>query len=65
VAVESVDHLQETNRHEITMNCEFDIRSEIEYYVFLTCPEIASTTSQYVLSPTTSASLQSGLSGIC
>jgi hypothetical protein len=41
----SVDCLQETNMHEITMNCEFDIRSEIEYFVLLTCPEIASTTS--------------------
>jgi hypothetical protein len=29
-----LDRLQETNMHEITMNCEFDIRSEIEYFVF-------------------------------
>jgi hypothetical protein len=45
VAAKSVDRLQATNRHEITMNCVFDIRSEIEYFVLLTCPEIASTTS--------------------
>jgi hypothetical protein len=45
VAAESVGRLQETNMHEITVNCEFDIMSEIECFALLTYPKIASTTS--------------------
>jgi hypothetical protein len=65
VAAESVDRLQEINMHEITITVSLISGEKLNIVCLLTCPEIGSTTSPSVLSPTTSASLWSGLSDIC